>query len=73
MTVIIGIDPHKATHTAVAIGCDEASSADITVRATWQQTDRLFDLGRTLQEADLGHRVRRRSRLSVGPTARRCR
>jgi hypothetical protein len=24
MTVIIGIDPHKATHTAVAIGCDEA-------------------------------------------------
>ena len=23
MTVIIGIDPHKASHTAVAIGCDE--------------------------------------------------
>ena len=23
MTVIIGIDPHKSSHTAVAIGCDE--------------------------------------------------
>jgi transposase len=43
MTVIIGIDPHKATHTAVAIGCDEAELGTVTVRATKQQTDRLVD------------------------------
>jgi transposase len=42
MTVIIGIDPHKASHTAVAIGCDERQLAEITVRATCQQTTRLL-------------------------------
>src|ERR1017187_3635182 len=43
MTVIIGIDPHKATHTAVAIGCDESELGTVTVRATKQQTDRLVE------------------------------
>jgi len=42
MTVIIGIDPHKATHTAVAIGCDETELATVTVRATRQQVDKLL-------------------------------
>jgi len=42
MTVIIGIDPHKSTHTAVAICGDEAELASITLRATCQQTDRLL-------------------------------
>jgi transposase len=42
MTVIIGIDPHKASHTAVAIGCDERQLAEIRVRATCQQTERLL-------------------------------
>jgi transposase len=42
MTVIIGIDPHKATHTAVAIGCDEGELATVTVRATRQQVDKLL-------------------------------
>jgi len=42
MTVIIGIDPHKASHTAVAIGCDERQLAEIRVRATCEQTDRLL-------------------------------
>jgi hypothetical protein len=41
MAVIIGIDPHKASHTAVAIGRDEQPLAEIKVRATCQQTDRL--------------------------------
>ena len=43
MNVIIGVDPHKATHTAVAIGCDEAELATVTVRATKQQADRLVE------------------------------
>jgi transposase len=42
MTVIIGIDPHKASHTAVAIGCDEQQLAEIRVRATCQQTTKLL-------------------------------
>ena len=42
MTVIIGIDPHKASHTAVAIGRDERQLAEIKVRATCQQTARLL-------------------------------
>jgi transposase len=42
MSVIIGIDPHKATHTAVAIGCDETELATITIRATRRQTERLL-------------------------------
>jgi len=42
MTIIIGIDPHKATHTAVAIGSDEFDLATVTVRATRQQTDKLL-------------------------------
>jgi transposase len=42
MTVIIGIDPHKASHTAVAIGCNEQQLAEIRVRATCQQTAKLL-------------------------------
>lgn len=43
MTVIIGVDSHKATHTAVAIGGDEAELAKIRIRATRQQVTRLLE------------------------------
>lgn len=33
MTVMIGVDPHKASHTAVAIGADEAVLGQLRVRA----------------------------------------
>jgi Transposase IS116/IS110/IS902 family len=42
MTVIIGIDPHKASHTAVGIGCDGQQLPEINVRATCQQTAKLL-------------------------------
>ena len=42
MTVIIGIDPHKASHTAVAIDRDEQRLAEIKVRATIQQATKLL-------------------------------
>ena len=42
MSIIIGIDPHKATHTAVAIGCDEGELGMVTVRATRHQTENLI-------------------------------
>ncbi|MGA8726244.1 MAG: transposase [Acidimicrobiales bacterium] len=42
MTAIIGVDPHKASHTAVAICGDEREVAKVTVRATCQQTAKLL-------------------------------
>jgi len=42
MTVIIGVDPHKATHTAVAIGDDEGELGTIKVRATRKQVPQLL-------------------------------
>lgn len=42
-TTVIGIDPHKATHTAVAIDGDETVLDEIRVRACQGQADRLCD------------------------------
>ena len=50
MGVIIGDDPHKATHTAVAIGGDEAELDRITVRATIKQTEQLRKWAMTFGE-----------------------
>jgi transposase len=50
MTVIIGIDPHKASHTAVAIGRDEQKLAEVKVRATCQQTAKLLAWAEPLGE-----------------------
>ena len=43
MQVIIGIDPHKATHTAVAVDDSEDELARTKVRATRMQVDKLLD------------------------------
>ncbi|MGH9116474.1 MAG: transposase [Acidimicrobiales bacterium] len=42
MTVIIDVDPHKATHTAVAIDSDEVPIARLQVAADRGQTQRLL-------------------------------
>ena len=42
MVTIIGVDPHKATHTAVAICGDEHEVAQVTVRATCHQVSKLL-------------------------------
>ncbi|HEU0040830.1 MAG TPA: IS110 family transposase [Jiangellaceae bacterium] len=42
MTVIIGVDPHKSSHTAVAIGDDEGELGRIRVRATRKQVPQLL-------------------------------
>ena len=42
MTVIIGIDPHKATHMAVAIDGNEHAVARLEVRAQRNQAERLL-------------------------------
>ena len=42
ITVIIGIDPHKATHMAVAIDRDEHAVGRLEMRADRCQTQRLL-------------------------------
>lgn len=42
MTVIIGIDPHKSSHTATALGADLAELATIRVRATQTMVNQLL-------------------------------
>src|SRR5215207_97233 len=42
MAVTIGVDPHKGSHTAVAIDRDETELASVTVRATRRQVDELL-------------------------------
>jgi len=42
MSVTIGIDPHKSTHTAVAVDRDEQPIARLTLPASRDQTDRLL-------------------------------
>jgi transposase len=43
MAVMIGVDPHKRSHTAVAIDCDEVDVATIEVRASRRQVDELLE------------------------------
>ena len=42
MAVMIGVDPHKGSHTAVAIDGDETQLAAVTVRATRRQVSELL-------------------------------
>ena len=73
MTVIIGIDPHKATHTAVAIGCDEAELATVTVRATRRQVDKLLGWATSFERRTWAIESAGGLGYSAGSAARRCR
>ena len=42
MSVMIGIDPHKGSHAAVAVDEDEEPVAEVQVRATRRQTTELL-------------------------------
>jgi transposase len=43
MQVVIGIDPHKASHTAVAIDSGEEPLSSVRVRSTRRQVDQLLE------------------------------
>jgi transposase len=45
-TVIIGVDPHKGSHTAVAVGGDEMPLGQVRVRACDSQAGQLVDWAR---------------------------
>ncbi len=40
--MMIGVDPHKGSHTAVALGADEAPLGQVRVRASAAQVQRLL-------------------------------
>ncbi|MDX2380881.1 MAG: IS110 family transposase [Acidimicrobiia bacterium] len=50
MNVIIGVDPHKATHHAFAVDDHEQELAQISVRATRTQTTRLLGWAEPFQQ-----------------------
>jgi hypothetical protein len=53
-TVIIGVDPHKGSHTAVAIGTDEAVLGQLRVRASTGQAERKVTSSVCEEEEDEG-------------------
>ena len=69
--VMIGVDPHKASHTAVAIGVAEEPLGELRVRASAAQAERLVAWAACLAGADLGSGGRGRPGLPAGPAARR--
>ena len=71
MAVMIGIDPHKGSHTAVALDEHEQPLGELRVRSAANQVERLLGVGGTVRGADVGDRGRWRARLSVGPAAGR--
>ena len=50
MNVMIGIDPHKASHTAVAIDRAEDHLSSLKVRATHRQVDQLMDWAQSFEK-----------------------
>ena len=64
--VMIGIDPHKASHTAVAVDEKEAPLGEVRVRASAAQLA-VGGVGSVLAGADLGGRGRRGPGLPAGP------
>ena len=65
MEVMIGIDPHKGSHTATMLDRGERELTRITVRAGGRQVSELL-------AAYVGGGVRRRDGLSALPATRRC-
>jgi hypothetical protein len=51
MTIMIGIDPHKATHTAVAVDDDENVLDELKVRASGVQAHRLVSWAEQFDQA----------------------
>ena len=73
MEVMIGVDPHKGSHTATMLDRDERELARIKVRAGVRQVAELLGVGERLHGPDVGGGVRWRDGLSALPAARRCR
>ena len=71
MTVMIGVDPHKGSHTAVAIDGDEVAAGVGDGARGASQLERVARLGGTVRGPDVGDRVGGWARLSARAAARR--
>ena len=69
--VMIGIDPHKSSHTAVAIGLGEEPLGELQVRACPSQAGQLLAWAQEWPERALGDRGRGRAGVPAGPAAGR--
>ena len=67
--VMIGVDPHKGSHTAVAIDAAEVQLGALQVRASDSQASALIGWAAAWPAADLGGRRRRRAGAPAGPAA----
>ena len=67
--VMIGVDPHKGSHTAVAINAAEEPLGELRVRACGGAGGAAAGVGGGLAGADLGGRGRRRAGAPAGPAA----
>lgn len=72
MTVVIGIDPHKQTHQAVAVDDREDELSRLEVRATRTQVDRLVRWAAPFEKRQFRERLGR-GRSSCVSRVRRCR
>ncbi len=73
VAVMIGVDPHKGSHTAVAISLAEEPLGEVRAGASAAQAQKLGRVGRGVARAGLGGRGRRAPGSSARPaTGRRC-
>ena len=71
MEVMIGVDPHKGSHTATMLDRAERELTRIKVRAGRRQVAELLEWADGSRAADVGGGVGRRDGLSAVPAARR--
>ena len=71
MAVMIGVDPHKGSHTAVAVDDGERSLAELRVRSGPKQLERLVEWAERFAERTWAIEGAERARLPAGPAARR--
>src|ERR1700683_2816867 len=69
--VMIGVDPHKGSHTAVVIGAAEQPLAERRGRGSGAHAGTLGGLGLLVAGADLGGGGRARAGPAAGPAAGR--
>ena len=68
---IIGIDPHKGSHTAVVVDCCEVVVATIRVDADRHQRSRLLEWATRVRAAHVGGRGSDRDGCDARSAARR--
>lgn len=69
LKVVIGVDPHKGSHTAVAVDNHETELSRMRVRASGAQAARAAGVGGAVRQAHLGGGGGRRLGLPAVPAA----